>query len=164
MHQAWPILDCSRDIKAERERNRRRARQRGRERRSQWLSPRVCACLPILSTNMYCKCLDSSSRTHNSPHMLMLQCPWPLLCEFTGPLAGCRSFNTHIFHCWAVHSGLRGAFGCPTRALVVWCTRQSEGCVGWAKTGESFNISSGLQRTAEGLECFQMALQQKQAL
>lgn len=29
------------------------------------------------------------------------------------------------------------------------------------KTGESFNISSGLQRTAEGLECFQMALQQK---
>lgn len=38
------------------------------------------------------------------------------------------------------------------------------GCVGLEKTGESVNISSGLQRTAEELECFQMALQQKQAL
>lgn len=31
--------------------------------------------------------------------------------------------------------------------------------VGWAEKGESFNISFGLQRTAEGLECFQIALQ-----
>lgn len=32
---------------------------------------------------------------------------------------------------------------------------------GWAKAGESFDISAVLRRTAEGLECFQMALQQK---
>lgn len=33
---------------------------------------------------------------------------------------------------------------------------------GWAKAGESFDIGAVLRRTAEGLECFQMALQQKQ--
>ncbi len=39
------------------------------------------------------------------------------------------------------------------------------GCVGWAKKKrESFNIGSGLQRTAEGLECFQMALQYRNRL
>lgn len=33
---------------------------------------------------------------------------------------------------------------------------------GWVKAGESFDIGAVLRRTAEGLECFQMALQQKQ--
>lgn len=35
MHQAWPILDCSRDGKADGERKRERARQRGMEIKSQ---------------------------------------------------------------------------------------------------------------------------------
>lgn len=35
---------------------------------------------------------------------------------------------------------------------------------GMGENRESLNISSGLQRTAEGLESFQVALQQKQAV
>lgn len=35
MHQAWPILDCSRDRKADGERKRERGRQRGIQRKSQ---------------------------------------------------------------------------------------------------------------------------------
>lgn len=58
----------------ERERNRKRARQRGMKRRSQWLSP-VCACLSILSTNMYCKCLCSQQPHPESLRMLMLTVP-----------------------------------------------------------------------------------------
>lgn len=42
--------------------------------------------------------------------------------------------------------------------------KYTERVCGVAKNRESLNISSGLQRTAEGLESFQTALQQKQAL
>lgn len=73
------------------------------------------------------------------------------------------AYQTHIFHCWPVHLEVK-CFWMPYQGVGGVIYTAEWGCVGLAKTGESFNISSGLQRTAEGLECFQMVLQQKQAL
>lgn len=103
------------------------------------------------------------SCAHN--RLLTLQCPWPLLHDFLRPGPSCWLQDFRCIY-YIVGAVLLRPFDvlldAPTRAAVVWCTRQSEGVwVGRKKTGESFNISAGLQRTAEGLECFQMALQQK---
>ena len=173
MHQARPILDRCRDRQADWERERERERLRGRERdgHNDFLPPPcVCVCLPILSTKMYRKLLytTGAARTIACWRYSVLDRRSAALCVQARPSCWLQGFRCIYFIVGAVSQTLWCAFGCPIRGRR-WCDVHGRvyGCVGWAnkkktkkKTGESFNISAGLQRTAEGLECFQMALQQ----
>lgn len=92
----------------------------------------------------------TSSRTHNLfacwRYSVLDHCSVSISVRALLLAAG---FEMHIFHCWAVHTEPWGVFECPTRAAVVWCTRQSEGVWAGQKQGShsaSILGSSALQK------------------
>lgn len=88
-----------------------------------------------------------------SPRLLTLQCPWPLLQQALP--AGCRILDAYISLLGCSLGKPWGAFGCPTRAAVVWCTRQSEGVwAGQKKQGSHSTSVLGSSALQKGWSVF----------